>query len=167
MRIFLFLAVLFILISFIYKLISFVVFKYRLSKKTIVFVQLPGYKTFNRFYFLGGIAASIAGFVFYRIYELEYIIVLWNILAITQVINSFISPDGYLVFSAKGIRKHYNEKLLRWEIIHKLEINGSELAFYYGNKELRVYVKNNLALKEITKNLQEQRKDVYDRLFNN
>ena len=165
MRIFLFLAVFFILISFIYKLISFVVFKYKLSKKAVVFVQQPGYKFFNKFYFLGGIAASVAGFIFYEVYELQYIIVLWNILAITQIFNSFISPDGYLVFSTKGIRKHYNEKILRWEIIKRLEISGRELAFYYGKSEFKTSVKSSLVLQGITKYLQEQRGDVYDRLF--
>jgi hypothetical protein len=165
MRIFLFLAVLFISLSFTYKLVSFLVFKNKQNKGEVIFIKQPGYKFFNKFYFFGGIAASVAGFVFYRIYEFEYIIVLWNILALTQILNSFISPDGYFVFSKNGIRRHYNEKRIGWELIKRVEINANEFTFYTKKAAIKAILNSSLVATQIKNLIKDKRNDVYERLF--
>jgi hypothetical protein len=165
MRIFLFLAVLFILLSFIYKLVSFIVFKYKLSTREVLMFKQPGFKYFNKFHFGGGVAAAIAGYLFYKFYEFEYIILLWGLIAFIQLVNSFISPDGYLVVSAKGIRKHYNEKLLKWEIIRKLEVFGNQIVIHYGKKHYNVYLNELNFSSKVSNILKESRREVYERLF--
>ncbi len=159
-------AVLFILLSFIYKLISFIVFKYKLSNRDVLMFKQPGYKYFNKFHFGGGVAAAIAGYLFYNFYEFEYILFLWSLIAAVQLINSFISPDGYLVVSVKGIRKHYNEKLLKWEIIRKLEVFGSQIVIHYGKRQYNVYLNEPNFSSKVSELLKERKKDVYDKLFN-
>ncbi len=125
----------------------------------------PGYKHFNKFHFGGGVAAAITGYLFYKFYEFDYIIILWSLIAVIQIINSFISPDGYLVVSVKGIRKHYNEKLLKWEIIRKLEVFGSKLAIHYGKKQMTIQLSESNLSNKLSNLLKDKRTDVYNRFF--
>lgn len=166
MRIFLFLAVVFISLSFIYKLISFFVFQYQLNNNNVLMIKQPGYKYFNKFHFFGGIFASLAGLAFYKIYELDYIILLWSIVALTQFFNCFISPDGYLIVGKKGIRKHYNEKQILWELIKRVETNKDGFVFYGNKISISTPFSDGLLATQITNLLKEKRTDVYNRLFN-
>jgi hypothetical protein len=156
------------LVAILVKLILFILFKIKASKGYPVFIKLVKYNPFNWLQLGGGVASIIAGIIFYKIYELDYILLIWGVIALFQLVNTFISPKNCLVMDSRGLRRDYTGKLLKWGFIKSININKAanyQMIILYGKKNYIIDCDNRQTLDVVAHGVQKVREDIYEKFF--
>ena len=157
-----------ITVAFINRLIFYLRFRYRLKKKKFDLIKLKGFSNNTWIHFIGGIVSIGAGFVFYTIYNYDFVLEIWIILGLISIIHCFIAPHDYLLMNNNGITNTYGKKLIEWEMINDIDLNSDnnqEFSIITDKKLVLIDYGEKEFLDKILNMIKEKRIDIYNKFF--